>query len=399
MLLYSLLHLYGYDSVSLDDIKAFRKLNSRTPGHPECTATRGVEVCTGPLGQGISNAVGIAIAEAHMAAVYNRPSHKIIDNFTYCIAGDGCLMEGIASEACSLAGHLKLGKLIALYDDNHISIDGSTDLAFTEDVSNRFEAYGWQVLHVKEGNTNVEAIDEAIGAARRCTDRPSLIKITTTIGYGSPNKANCAGAHGSPLGTDETERTREALNFEHEPFEIPSLAIEHMRRKVNDGACLEREWNEMMLSYAKEYPRLSQLFKDEAVEGIVSDSVESELRKASEECKAVSQATRKHSKIMLNAIAPVFPHLLGGAADTSPSTLTNLNCSKAFTSTTRAGRNIHFGVREHAMGAISNGISLSGYNLKTFCSTFLVFSGKHHFFLLFLSAYTEKTLSNATMSS
>lgn len=225
MLLYSLLHLYGYESISMTDIKEFRKLHSRTPGHPECTETAGVEVCTGPLGQGISNAVGIAVAEAHIASIYNRPGFPIVDNFTYCIVGDGCMMEGISAEACSLAGHLKLGKLIVLYDDNHISIDGSTDLAFTEDVGKRFEAYGWQVLHVREGSTDIASIDRAIHIAKQCTDKPTLIKVSTVIGFGSPNQQNTAKVHGSALGSQETSETRKALNYEYDAFEIPSPAL------------------------------------------------------------------------------------------------------------------------------------------------------------------------------
>lgn len=376
MLLYSILHLYGYSSMSLEDVKNFRRLNSKTPGHPECTETPGVEVCTGPLGQGICNAVGIALSEAHVASVYNRPGFPIVDNFTYCIAGDGCMMEGLSGEACSLAGHIKLGKLIVLYDDNHISIDGSTDLAFTEDVSKRFEAYGWQVLHVEDGNTNIAAIDAAIHEAKRCSDQPSLIKITTTIGFGAPNKENTAGVHGAALGNNETQFARKSLSFEYEPFEIPSPAMEHFREKVEAGNGQEEKWQRLLVEYRQQFAELSLQFDRNIVRGEISSELEKTLHSVALEHQTKSLATRKHSRFMLNNIALLMPTLIGGSADLSPSTLTDLNCSEDFTSTSRTGRIIRFGVREHAMGAISNGISLAGYNLRPFCSTFLVFSGK-----------------------
>lgn len=375
MLLYSLLHLYGYESISMTDIKEFRKLHSRTPGHPECTETAGVEVCTGPLGQGISNAVGIAVAEAHIASIYNRPGFPIVDNFTYCIVGDGCMMEGISAEACSLAGHLKLGKLIVLYDDNHISIDGSTDLAFTEDVGKRFEAYGWQVLHVREGSTDIASIDRAIHIAKQCTDKPTLIKVSTVIGFGSPNQQNTAKVHGSALGSQETSETRKALNYEYDAFEIPSPALEHMRRKVNEGIFQEDTWNNMLIEYQKAHPKLHHRFVDDTLTGKLPAAVETVIRQTAATLSEKSQATRKHSKAVLDAIAPAIPMLIGGAADTTPSTLTNLDCSGDYTAEHRSGRNIRFGVREHAMGAISNGIGLAGYNLLPFCSTFFVFTG------------------------
>ncbi|CAN8068927.1 unnamed protein product [Agarophyton chilense] len=374
MLLYSLLHLYGYESVSLDDIKRFRKLNSTTPGHPECVETAGVEVCTGPLGQGISNAVGMAIAEAHVAATYNRPGFPLVDNYTFCIAGDGCMMEGISAEACSLAGHLKLGKLIVLYDDNKISIDGSTDIAFTEDVSKRFEAYGWQVIHVGEGTTDVTAIDRAILSAKRCTIKPTLIRVSTVIGYGGPNVQNTAKAHGAALGTDETTAARKALSYEYEPFEIPAPTQEHLRRKLEAGISQEASWKWILEEYKTVYPKLHEQFIEHVVNGDVSKAVTTALRKTALSLQRKSQATRKHSKAVLNAFAPLVPNLIGGSADTSPSTLTDLECSSVYTSECRTGRNIRFGVREHAMGAISNGIGLAGYNLLPFCSTFFVFT-------------------------
>lgn len=376
MLLYSLLHLHGYKSVSMEDIKQFRKIGSTTPGHPENVETLGVEVSTGPLGQGICNAVGLAIAESHVASVYNRPGLPIVDNYTYCIAGDGCMMEGLSGEACSLAGHLKLGKLIVFYDDNHISIDGSTDLTFTEDVSKRFEAYGWQVLHVKNGNTDLNNIDEAIYQAKQCTDKPSLIKVTTIIGYGAPNKQNSAGVHGSALGSKETEAARSFLKYEYEPFEIPLPVSEHLKRKIPVGNVHEESWVEMFAQYQKQYPKLSEQFEELIMKGKISSEVDAQLEKVSEQTRENGVATRKHSKKMLNTIAPLISNLIGGAADTSPSTLTTLDCSKDFTPENPIGRNIHFGVREHAMGAICNGIGLAGYNLIPYCSTFLVFSGK-----------------------
>lgn len=376
MLQYSLLFLYGYESITLEDIKSFRKLDSKTPGHPECTLTPGVEVCTGPLGQGICNAVGIAISEAHLASVYSRPGHPVIGNYTYCVIGDGCLMEGMSAEACSLAGHLKLGKLIVLYDDNHISIDGPTDLAFTEDVALRFISYGWQVLHVPNGNSDITAIDSTLEAAKKCTDRPTLIKVTTTIGYGAPTVGNTANAHGCALGEEETGAARKALNYEYEPFDVPSPAIEHFRRKLIAGRELEKSWEETMESYQNLFPELYAQFSAHVLQGCVVPDVEEALRKEALGNRSKCQATRKHSKMMLNVIAPLLPNLMGGAADTSPSTLTNLDCSKDFTFSNRIGRNLRFGVREHAMGAVANGISLSGYNLRAICSTFFVFSGK-----------------------
>jgi transketolase len=255
MLQYALLYLAGYDSVTIEGIKQFRQWGSETPGHPENFETSGVEVTTGPLGQGIANGVGLAIAEAHLAAKFNKPDAKIVDHYTYVILGDGCNMEGISGEACSFAGHLGLGKLIALYDDNHISIDGSTDVAFTEDVSKRFEAYGWHVLHVKDGNKDLAAIESAIAEAKKVTDRPTMIKVTTIIGYGSPNKQNTAGVHGAALGGDEIELTRNNLNWQYPPFEIPQDALNHMRKAVERGATAESEWNQALAEYTAKYPQ------------------------------------------------------------------------------------------------------------------------------------------------
>jgi len=254
MLLYSLLHLTGYKSVSIEDIKEFRQWGSKTPGHPETFETEGVEVTAGPLGAGISNAVGLAIAETHLAAKFNKPDCNIVDHYTYVIMGDGCNQEGIASEACSLAGHLKLGKLIALYDDNQITIDGRTDVSFTEDVLKRYEAYGWHVQHVEDGNHDVKGITEAIEKAKLVTDKPSIIKISTTIGYGSPNKSDTAGIHGAAVGEEEAALTREFLNWEYPPFEIPDEVYTHFRKSINKGANLEKEWDSKFEEYQKKYP-------------------------------------------------------------------------------------------------------------------------------------------------
>lgn len=285
-------------------------------------------------------------------------------------------MEGMSAEACSLAGHLTLGKLIVLYVANHMSIDGSTELAFTEDVSMRFESYGWQVLHVQNGNTDIVQIDETLNVAKKCTDMPTLIKITTTVGYGAPTKGNTATAHGSALGEDETMATRKALNYEYGPFEVPSPAIEQFRRTVVAGNGLKKSWHEMLQDYKRLFPELCAQFMKEVLQSNEPAEVGEALQFTALENNHKSLATRKHSKTMLNTIAPLFSNLMGEAADTSPSTLTNLDCSSDFTRSPRIGRSIRFGAHEHAMGAIANGMSLSGYNLRAFCSTFLVFSGR-----------------------
>src|SRR5918997_6298478 len=311
MLQYALLYLTGYDSVTLDDIKQFRQWESRTPGHPENFMTEGVEVTTGPLGQGIANGVGLAMAEAHLAAKFNKPDAQIVDHYTYVILGDGCNMEGVSGEACSLAGHLGLGKLIALYDDNHISIDGSTDVSFTEDVGKRFEAYGWHVQHVEDGNTDLEAIAKAIDAAKAVTDKPSLIKVTTTIGYGSPNKANTADVHGAALGGDEVKATRDKLGWEYPEFEVPEDALKHFRKAVDRGADLEAEWNKAWADYQAKYPQEAGEFERFASNKL-PEGWEDALPTYKPEDKAL--ATRKTSEITLNALAPVLPELIGGSA-------------------------------------------------------------------------------------
>ncbi|MEM8602698.1 MAG: transketolase, partial [Cyanobacteria bacterium P01_H01_bin.121] len=371
MLQYALLHLTGFDSVTLDDIKNFRQWGSRTPGHPENFETPGIEVTTGPLGQGIANGVGLAMAEAHMAARFNKPDCTVVDHYTYVILGDGCNMEGVSGEACSLAGHLGLGKLIALYDDNHISIDGSTDISFTEDVSKRFEAYGWHVQHVENGNTDLDAIEKAIVAAKAVTDKPSLIKVTTTIGYGSPNKSDTAGIHGAALGTDEVKATRDNLGWNYEPFVIPEDALEHMRKAVERGASAEAEWQETLAQYRTKYAaeakELERMLGGQLPEGWAAN-----LPSYTSEDKGL--ATRKYSEIMLNALAPSLPELLGGSADLTHSNYTELHGTGNFQKGTYAERNLRFGVREHGMGAICNGIALHKSGLIPYCATFLVFA-------------------------
>lgn len=371
MLQYALMHLAGYDSVTMDDIKQFRQWGSKAPGHPENFETEGVEVTTGPLGQGIANAVGLAIAEAHLAAKFNKPDLTLVDHYTYAILGDGCNMEGVSGEACSLAGHLGLGKLIALYDDNHISIDGSTDIAFTEDVSKRFEAYGWHVQHVKDGNNDLEAIAKAIAAAKAVSDRPSMIKVTTTIGYGSPNKAGTADAHGSVLGAAEIKLTRDNLGWTHEPFDIPEDALSHMRQAIERGASLEAEWEETWAQYKTNYPAESAEFS-RLLSGKLPDGWDKVLPTYKPEDKTL--ATRKHSENCLNALAPVLPELLGGSADLTHSNLTELKGIGNFQKGQYENRNLHFGVREHGMGAICNGIALHNSGLIPYGATFLVFT-------------------------
>lgn len=371
MLQYALMYLSGYDSVTLDDIKNFRQWGSRTPGHPENFETPGVEVTTGPLGQGIANAVGLAMAEAHMAARFNKPDLTLVDHYTYVILGDGCNMEGVSGEACSLAGHLGLGKLIALYDDNHISIDGSTDISFTEDVAKRFEAYGWHVLHVENGNTDLAAIEKAIAEAKAVTDKPSLIKVTTTIGYGSPNKANTAGVHGAALGDAEIKLTRENLGWGYEPFVVPDEALAHMRKAVERGASVEAEWNEIWAQYKTKYAAEAAEFERQ-LSGKLPDGWDKALPTYAPGDK--EQASRKHSEICLNALAPVLPELFGGSADLTHSNLTELKGGGDFQKGQYQNRNLRFGVREHGMGAICNGIALHGSGLIPYGATFLVFT-------------------------
>ncbi|MCW6035677.1 transketolase [Spirulina subsalsa FACHB-351] len=371
MLQYALLHLTGYDSVSMEDIKQFRQWESKTPGHPENFVTSGVEVTTGPLGQGIANGVGLAMAEAHLAAMFNKPDCTLVDHYTYVILGDGCNMEGISGEACSLAGHLGLGKLIALYDDNHISIDGSTDLSFTEDVGKRFEAYGWHVVSVPEGNTNLEAIAKALEEAKSVTDKPSLIKVTTTIGYGSPNKANTHDVHGAALGDAEVAATREHLGWNYEPFVVPEDALSHFRKAVERGASYEAEWNETFAQYKTKYGEDAALF-ERMVSGKLPENWDQCLPTYTPDTKA--DATRNQSGATLNAIAGTLPELFGGSADLAPSNKTLIKGAGDFQKGNYGGKNLRFGVREHGMGAICNGIALHNSGLLPYGATFLVFT-------------------------
>ncbi len=368
MLLYSLLFLTGYD-LSLDEIKRFRQWGSLTPGHPEYGMTPGVETTTGPLGQGLSNGVGMAMAEAHLAKLYNRPGHEVIDHFIYAIVTDGDLMEGVASEAASLAGHLRLGKLIYLYDDNHISIEGSTDLAFTEDRGKRFEAYGWQVLKVEDG-LDVEAIDRAIEAAK-LDPRPSLIMVRTIIGYGLPTRAGTEKAHGEPPGDVELDGAKEKLGWPKEPrFYLPDELLAFFRQAAARGAVLEREWQQKMEAYCEAFPQEAAEL-ERRLAGKLPEGWDQGLPEFPADEKGV--ATRSASGKVLNALSSKVPELFGGSADLAPSTNTWMTNSPAFATDCLEGRNIHFGVREHGMGSVVNGMSYHG-GVIPFCATFMVFS-------------------------
>jgi len=369
MLLYSLLHLTGYD-LPLEELQHFRQWNSRTPGHPEYGLAPGVETTTGPLGQGFGNGVGMAIAERYLAAYFNRPGHTVVDHYTYAIVSDGDLMEGVSSEAASLAGHLRLGKLIYLYDNNRISIEGSTSLAFTEDVEKRFEAFGWHVQHVEDGN-DIEAIEAAIAAAREETGRPSLISIRTHIAYGSPHKQDTAAAHGAPLGEEEVALTKQNLGWPLEPtFYIPEEALAHFRKAVVRGQRWETEWQERFAAYARKYPELAQEW-DRVMKRELPPGWRERLPTFKPEEGPL--ATREASGKVLNALAPKLPTLIGGSADLAPSTDTYLKGYPDFNATNPGGRNLRFGVREHAMGTILTGMSLHG-GLIPYGGTFLVFS-------------------------
>jgi transketolase len=368
MLQYSMLHLTGYDSVPLDQIKQFRQWGSKTPGHPENFETEGVEVTTGPLGQGVGNAVGLAIAEAHLAARFNKPGHNIVDHYTYVILGDGCNMEGIASEAASLAGHLKLGKLIMMYDSNSISIDGSTDLAFTEDVGKRYEAYGWHVQHVADGNEDLNSIAKAISEAKKVTDKPSLLVVTTVIGFGSPKKAGTAGVHGAALGTDEVAATRANLGWSYDPFVVPEDALKRFRTAIDKGATAEAEWNVRFAAYEKAYPTEAAEYKR-----IMAGELPNGWQKALEPVTEKETSTRLLSEACLNALSPVLPEFLGGSADLAHSNMTYVKGIADFQAGSYEGRNFRFGVREHGMGAILNGMALHG-GLIPYGATFLVFA-------------------------
>jgi len=366
MLLYSMLHLFGY-GLEIEDLKNFRQLGSKTPGHPEYGHTKGVEATTGPLGQGISTAVGMAMAEAHMAAVFNTEDIKVIDHYTYVIAGDGDLMEGISNEASSLAGTLGLGKLIVLYDSNSISIEGSTDLAFTEKVRDRYTALGWDTHYVGDG-TDIEAVEQAILAAKAEDRKPSLIEVRTNIGYGT-EKQDSASAHGEPLGSHNLDILRKNLGWELESFKVPDEVRQHMDALIERGMNKEKAWNDLLHSYSVKYPEKAKEL-DIWLSGEVSDGyLESEEFWSFE--KGVS--TREASGILINRLAERLPSLFGGSADLAPSNKTNMKNRSAFSREDYSGSNIHFGVREHAMGAILNGLALHG-GVKPYGGTFFIFT-------------------------
>ncbi len=363
MLNYALLHLYGY-KITIEDIKNFRQLGSPTAGHPEYNHADGVETSTGPLGQGIANAVGMAIAESHLASVYNREGFNVVDHYTYALCGDGCLMEGIEYEAASLAGTLKLGKLIVLYDCNNITIEGSTETAFTEDVAKRHAAQGWQVIDVKDGN-DINAVNKAIKKAKLEKEKPSLIVCHTQIGYGAPN-AGSEATHGAPLGATNIEALRKNLDYNYAPFEVAPEVYAHTKRAINRGKRAQKEWKKMFAEYSKQYPELAKQFL-EVTSGKLPKVDCDELYEFEKD-----DATRNLGGIVLNKIAKNLPQLMGGSADLNPSCKTYLKGMGDYSSADRSGRNIHFGIREHAMSAICNGLAVHG-GILPFCSTFFVF--------------------------
>ncbi|MFP4267631.1 MAG: transketolase [Spirochaetaceae bacterium] len=370
MLLYSLLHLCGYN-VSRDDLASFRSVGSKTPGHPEYGVTEGVETTTGPLGAGISNSVGMAIAETMLAAQFNTPKHTVIDHYTYTLAGDGCMMEGISSEAASLAGHLGLGKLVVLYDSNKISIEGSTELAFTEDVAARYRAYGWQTL---SGDAyDFDGMAELIEQAKGETDKPTLITLTSTIGKGSPNKAGTHGVHGAPLGEEEVKAARRELGIpENEDFYVAPEALKYFEERSASWDKEYERWNTTFAEWAAENPELKKLWDSYFSKGKAAGEipVEADLPVYPE---GESEATRKVSGAVLQELAEAVPNLVGGSADLAPSNNTALKQYSDYSKEDRAGRNMHFGVREHAMGGVINGMTIHG-GLRVFGATFLVFS-------------------------
>jgi len=371
MLIYSLLHLTGY-GLSLDDIKNFRQWGSKTPGHPEVHLTPGIETTTGPLGQGAGNSVGFAVAEAFLAKQFNREGQTLVDHYTYVIVGDGDLMEGVAMEACALAGHWKLGKLIFLYDDNHITLDGNAEMTFTEDIPARFRAQGWHTQSVADGN-DVEAIDQAIQAAKAVTDQPSIIAVRTIIGFGSPNKANSSKAHGSPLGVDEVKATKVALGWDPDKsFYIPDAALAHFREALERGAQWEADWNTAAAAWREANGDLAAQW-DQAISGTLPDGWDADLHALSfDPSKPI--ATRSAGGEALNAIAKHFPTMIGGDADLAGSTRTLIKGAANTAQGDPAERNLRFGVREHGMGAIVNGLALHGGIVKPYSATFLTFS-------------------------
>ena len=365
MLDYALLHIFGYD-VSMEDIRHFRQLDSRTPGHPEYGHTPGIETSTGPLGQGIANAVGMAIAETRLAAEFNREGFPIVDHYTYALCGDGCMMEGIEYEAASLAGTLKLGKLIVFYDKNNITIEGDTDTAFTEDVGKRHEAQGWQVIYVQDGN-DTKAVSRAVSRAKREKNKPSLIICRTQIGFGSP-KAGSASVHGAPLGEEGIKGLRENLGYDYPPFTLPAEVAKIAPRYRRRGTVLERKWKDLFDAYGRAYPELAEryrLYMSGKLPDLLSEKDLFVFDKP--------DATRNTSYAVLNKLSDLIPNLVGGSADLAPSNKSLMKNKAYYSPACREGSNFHFGIREHAMAAICNGISLHG-GLRVYCATFFVFS-------------------------
>jgi len=370
MLLYSLFHLFGIGNLSLEEVKNFRQFGSLTPGHPEYGHTVGVEATTGPLGQGMAMAVGMAMAEAHLSSVFNKEGFPVVDHYTYVLGGDGCMMEGISSECFSLAGTLGLSKLIVFYDSNNISIEGSTDIAFTEDVVTRFKAFGFQTIEVEDGN-DLEAIGKAIEEAKADKTRPSLIKVNTLIGYGCPAKQGKASAHGEPLGVDNVAALKENINWPCKgDFEVPKEVYDHYKELADNMAMAEDKWNELFAAYVEKYPEMKELW-DNYFDGYdMSDLFNSDEYWAKGD---KPEATRSTSGTILNMIKKAMPNLIGGSADLAPSNKTNMKDAGDFSAENPAGRNLHFGVRELAMTAIGNGIMLHG-GLRAYVATFFVFS-------------------------
>ncbi|MCP3026028.1 transketolase [Halobacillus sp. A5] len=369
MLLYSLLHLSGYN-VSIDDLKEFRQWDSKTPGHPEFGHTDGVEATTGPLGQGLAMSTGMAMAEAHLAAKYNRGDFNVVDHYTFAICGDGDLMEGVSQESASLAGHLGLGKLIVLYDSNDISLDGDLNRSFSESVEKRYEAYGWQVIRVEDG-TNIDEITKAIENAKQNTDQPTMIEVKTVIGYGSPNKSGKSASHGAPLGGDEVTATKEYYKWNHEPFHVPQEVYEDFSQKVKEnGSKKEAEWNDLYSEYEQAYPELAQELKS-AKEGKLPEGWEQSLPVF--EPGKDELATRAASGEVINSLSKAIPYFFGGSADLAGSNKTAVKEEEDFSRHNYAGRNIWFGVREFAMASALNGMALHG-GLKIYGGTFFVFS-------------------------
>jgi len=367
-LLYSLLHVFGY-KVSIDDLKKFRQLNSITPGHPEYGLTDGIEMSSGPLGQGIAGAVGMAIAETYLAAQFNKPGYDIVNHYTYVMCGDGCLMEGVASEAASLAGTLKLGKLILLYDCNNITIEGDTQTSFTEDVLKRYSAYGWQVLEVNDGN-DVDAIDSAIKIAKRETEKPTIIKVNTKIGFGAPNKQGKASAHGEPLGNEEIALAKEQLGWKYKKdFYVPKQVKEHIDEIVSEGTKTEKAWKKMFSAYGKEHPELAEKWKVWHNKKIPVDLLKNEDFWNYEG----DIATRASSEKVLNKLSKLVPNLIGGSADLAPSNKSVMKDREYYSPENRTGSNMHFGIREFAMTVIASGMYLHG-GLRPYIAGFFVFS-------------------------